>query len=498
MAFKNARSGTHGCLPTLRSKNDLPTHLPAPSPPTLSVATAPPTRMREYQSSVYAWGSTADDALGCCTPDRRHRVGGAAVLRVQHVPGRLAGCCSAILAGGGGGDGNGDDGDDGRSPPSSAMIIRVVASGGGVGTTAITDKFEAYSWGGGMGRGGAMATTAAGGGGGVRGKKSGSSSCTMERIPAQDVTIVSHGTGHSCAVTSRGEIYGWGSNVHGTLGVDPDGKPSVADHGSRSRPQNTVGGRNGASRRGIAIPNPRKLDLGDLVTAVCGEKHTCILRRDGTILTAGANDAGQLGIGSAGHEDGPGEKGNNGFRIIRSSVRRGIKTLVAFRELTCGNNHCAAISSCDASLYTWGWGQFGRLGTGDERGRDRPTHVEALSDLAPLATVSCGSAHTLVSTVDGDVYGFGWNAHGQVVSGRAVAKDDDEDDVASSSDVCLLPVPCLWQKGVVALSCGGFHTAAITQNGNLYLWGKSHRDGGSPSSMITTYGQSDRIMLKYL
>jgi hypothetical protein len=179
-------------------------------------------------------------------------------------------------------------------------------------------------------------------------------------------------------------------------------------------------------------------------------------------------------------------------------VRRGIKTLVAFRELTCGNNHCAAISSCDASLYTWGWGQFGRLGTGDERGRDRPTHVEALSDLAPLATVSCGSAHTLVSTVDGDVYGFGWNAHGQVVSGRAVAKDDDEGDVASSSDVCLLPVPCLRQKGVVALSCGGFHTAAITQNGNLYLWGKSHRDGGSPSSMITTYGQSDRIMLKYL
>ena len=444
--------------------------------------------MREYQSSVYAWGSTADDALGCCPPDRRHRVG-AAVLRVQHVPGRLAGCCSAILAGGG--DGNGDDGDDGRSPSSSAMIIRVVASGGGVGTTAITDKFEAYSWGGGMGRGGGAMATAAKRGGSVRGKKSefSSSSCTMERIRApQDVTIVSHGTGHSCAVTSRGEIYGWGSNVHGTLGVNPDGKPSVADHGSRSRTQQNIAGvRNGgASRRGIAIPNPRKLDLGDLVgddssnvvTAVCGEKHTCILRRDGTILTAGANDAGQLGIGSAGHEDGPGEKGNNGFRIIRSSVRGGIKTLVAFRELTCGNNHCAAISSCDASLYTWGWGQSGRLGTGDERGRDRPTHVEALTALAPLATVSCGSAHTLVSTVDGDVYGFGWNAHGQVVSGRAAAKDDDEKDGASSSDVCLLPVPCLMQKGVVALSCGGFHTAAITQNGSLYLWGESHIDGG--------------------
>jgi alpha-tubulin suppressor-like RCC1 family protein len=440
--------------------------------------------MREYQSCVYVWGSTDDDALGCRSD--RHReappagggggiVAGAAA-RVQRVPRRLAGCCTAILAGGGGGGGAGCGSGPGFPPP--AMIVRVVASSSGGGgpprTTAITDKLEAYAWG---GRGGATAAAAAGGGVLRGGGRSGSSSsCTMERIRAGGVTSVAHGTGHTCAVTAGGEIYGWGSNAHGTLGVDPDGKIG-ADRG-RSRPRNILGGRNGGAGGsrggGIANPNPRRLDLGgdssDVVAAACGEKHTCILRRDGTILTAGANDAGQLGIGSAGCEDRPEEKGKSGFSIIQGSVRRGIKTPVAFKELTCGSNHCAAISSDDASLYTWGWGQSGRLGTGDERGRDRPTYVAALSDLAPLATVACGSAHTLVATVDGDVYGFGWNAHGQV---SGAAKGDNEG--GASSDVCLLPVPCMKQKGVVALSSGGFHTAAITQNGDLYLWGKSQK-----------------------
>jgi alpha-tubulin suppressor-like RCC1 family protein len=410
-------------------------------------------RMRAYQSSVYVWGSTANDALGCFPNG----------VRVQPAPRRLALCCSTTLAG-----------EDGSN------AIRVIASGSGDRTTVITDKFVAYSWGGGTGRreaerGGGEKRR---GGGASRSGKSGSS-CTIDRVQVEDATNVTHGMGHSCAISSRGEIYGWGSNVHGALGVGPDNdafgisSSSTTDRGG-SRPQIISGSGNGA-RRVTANPHPRKLLLGDdsskadVVAVACGEKHTCILRRDGTILTAGANDACQLGIGAACHKHGPKEKNNSGFCIIQTSVRRGLALSVAFKELSCGNNHCAAISSDDASLYTWGWGQSGRLGTGDEGCRDRPTYVEALSDLVPLATVACGSAHTLVATADGDVYGFGWNAHGQV---SGAAKYDNEDDAAS--DICLSPVPCLTQKGVVALSCGNFHTAAVTQSGNLYMWGKSY------------------------
>ncbi|KAL3822580.1 hypothetical protein ACHAXA_011499 [Cyclostephanos tholiformis] len=407
--------------------------------------------MPEYQSSVYVWGSTARDALGCC-PDNRH-----GVVRIQTSPRRLAECCSAILAGDG-----------------SSHAIRVVASFSGSGrerTTVITDKFESYSWGaGGAFRGGnhnAPRQTKSGGG---------SSRCTIERIRAENVTNIAHGTEHSCALTSRGEVYGWGTNAYGMLGVDPDNRPvgsssSICDYNVRSRPWITSASFNVGARMRIANLNPRKLHLGgeeaDVVAVACGEKHTCILRRDGSIITAGANDAGQLGVGSANREDGMIEETHyNGFRVIRRGVRKGIAASVAFKELSCGNNHCAAISSIDASLFTWGWGQSGRLGHGDEMQRDQPTYVEGLSELAPLATVACGSAHTLVATDDGDVYGFGWNAHGQV-SGEA----KDYNKVGPSSDICLLPVICLNQKGVVALSCGGFHSAAISQSGNVFMWG---------------------------
>lgn len=409
--------------------------------------------MQEYQSSVYVWGSTAKDALGCC-PDNRHKV-----VRVQPSPRRLAGCCATILAGGG-----------------SSHAIRAVASfssGGCERTTVITDKFDAYSWGaGGAFRGGNHSAPRPSKSGG------GSSSCTMERIRAEDVTSIAHGMEHSCVLTLRGELYGWGTNVHGVLGVDPDNghvvsSSCIKDHNVRSRPRITSASFNGGARMRSANLCPRKLNFGgdaaDVVAVACGEKHTCILRRDGSIITAGASDAGQLGIGPANREDGTSEEtGHNGFRIIRRGVRGGIASPVAFKKLSCGNNHCAAISSDDGSLYTWGWGQSGRLGHGDETQRDQPTYVDALSDIAPLATVACGSAHTLVATDDGDVYGFGWNAHGQV---SGAAKDDIK--AGTSSDVCLLPVLCLNQKGIVALSCGGFHTAAISQSGNLFLWGKS-------------------------
>jgi E3 ubiquitin-protein ligase HERC4 len=80
--------------------------------------------------------------------------------------------------------------------------------------------------------------------------------------------------------------------------------------------------------------------------------------------------------------------------------------------------------------------------------------------MEPFRVIACGYAHTLAaSDVDGSVYGFGWNAHSQVI-GDSTASD------------CLLPAVCLKSKGVVKLSCGFAHSAAITLNGSLFIWGK--------------------------
>lgn len=78
----------------------------------------------------------------------------------------------------------------------------------------------------------------------------------------------------------------------------------------------------------------------------------------------------------------------------------------------------------------------------------------------PFITVACGYAHTLVASDGKNVYGFGWNSHSQVISYDTGLPD------------CLLPVVCLEVQGVLKLSCGFAHSAAVISSGELYTWGK--------------------------
>ena len=334
------------------------------------------------------------------------------------------------------------------------LPIRVV-SGNGY-STILTDKREAYTLGNdGLGKGSERRKNVPG----VLRTKSGS--CNVKKVPVENVTNIAHGIGHSYALNLKGEIYCWGdvNLVHGTT-------------------------------KSANPTNPTKIDRGDSskVTAVsCGEKHACVLLQNGMLMTMGANDAGQLGTGPIQHDHEHQEKGKV-FHFIQH-VRRGNNLLnsVRFKEISCGSYHSVAISSGGASLYTWGWGDAGRLGMGNEKMHNQPTCVESLSTLGPFAVVTCGTAQTLVATEGGDVYGFGWNAHGQI-SGAI-----KNDQAGASSDSCLLPVLCLKNKGVVKLSCSGFHSAAITLAGDLYMWGKSRRSSGAGAESTTEVPRSDQL-----
>ena len=140
--------------------------------------------------------------------------------------------------------------------------------------------------------------------------------------------------------------------------------------------------------------------------------------------------------------------------------------------------------------------------------RSQPHFVEALASVGPFGVVACGSAHTLVATELGTVYGFGWNEHGQVHGQNCSYALDNGDtmgghektsknegvsrDESGLSDF-LLPVVCLEKKGIVKLSCGLAHSAAISSNGNLYTWGRLsvHRENIESKIAINYRGRSD-------
>lgn len=58
------------------------------------------------------------------------------------------------------------------------------------------------------------------------------------------------------------------------------------------------------------------------------------------------------------------------------------------------------------AVFTWGRGEDGQLGLGDTSDQDEPSFVDALRGVG-IRQIACGSGHTVVLTVDGEVYTWG-------------------------------------------------------------------------------------------
>ena len=77
--------------------------------------------------------------------------------------------------------------------------------------------------------------------------------------------------------------------------------------------------------------------------------------------------------------------------------------------------HSLALTA-DGALWSWGWGEDGTLGHGDEQSQPLPKKVEALAERRVVA-VSAGGAHSLAITADGAVLSWGEGASGQLGHG---------------------------------------------------------------------------------
>ena len=66
-------------------------------------------------------------------------------------------------------------------------------------------------------------------------------------------------------------------------------------------------------------------------------------------------------------------------------------------------------------VYTWGWGQNGRLGHGNEQTLYKPTLLHLHDEFVEKA--ACGAGHTLLCTKDGKVFSWGKGTFGQLGHG---------------------------------------------------------------------------------
>jgi alpha-tubulin suppressor-like RCC1 family protein len=280
-----------------------------------------------------------------------------------------------------------------------------------------------------------------------------------------NVSRISAGGQHTCAVLDTGNVRCWGLNNQGQLGYGSSG--TDAKIGDNEAPY-TVGDVN----LGGAL-------VSDVVT---GGEHTCVLLRDGNVRCWGRNDEGQLGYGR--NDD----IGDNEIPLATNLNFNG----ATVRQLAAGNNHTCALLS-NGSVRCWGYNGFGQLGIdqlfthnstvggfnnwGDVAGETpyslQTTYGDVKFGGAVALQISAGANHTCALLDTGAVRCWGNNANGQLGQGDKVLRD-----------VPLPPTPTTTTPtynavrlgaSVVRLASGDSHNCALLSTGRVRCWGQ----GGS-------------------
>lgn len=129
-------------------------------------------------------------------------------------------------------------------------------------------------------------------------------------------------------------------------------------------------------------------------------------------------------------------------------------------SMDCENNAACAVM-VGGEVFTWGQGNHGRLGHGDENDRMTPAFVRPLQGIK-IRKVTMGNDFTLAMDERGTVYAFGANDKGQLGLGP------------SAHDKQLLPtvIEFLSAIRVADIEAGNNHAAAITEDGKLLTWGR--------------------------
>jgi len=218
----------------------------------------------------------------------------------------------------------------------------------------------------------------------------------------------STGTEHSGGVRTDGTAWMWGSNSNGELGLGNTANTSspvqvgalttwssivCAKNGGRFTAGLTtsnelyVWGENGDGQLGLGNTvfrsSPVQVGaLADWATVSAGDRNIVSVKTDGTLWAWGDGGVGRLGDGTT---------------VSKSSPVQ-IGALTNWSQVSMGSFHCAAVKTT-GTIWTWGYDNstIGVLGLVSTEPKSSPTQV---GSLATWAQPSCGTRHTL-ATIQG-------------------------------------------------------------------------------------------------
>lgn len=319
---------------------------------------------------------------------------------------------------------------------------------------------------------------------------------TLDDVGTGMFTAVSAGLEHTCALTSDGTAYCWGSNEFSQLGVASDTTRCFREDRPipcSRRPAAVAGGlkfqkirAGGAHSCGLTLDyhiycwgDNRRGALGEPSVAqsfmpvplantslfldlAAGGSHSCGLRSDGVVLCWGTNDDGQLGSGSIG--------GSVAIPIQANTVQR-FASVAAGQRRTCART---------ASGTTFCWGVTIALQGSNEVTRIQPVPQIVAQDTL-FESVTVGTKTTCGVTTGNRAFCWESNSSGSLGDGSR----------SSSTS----PRSVATNLAFVAISSGNAQTCAVADDGVAYCWGGDTvgQLGVSPSSLTSRCGSAPAI-----
>jgi len=223
---------------------------------------------------------------------------------------------------------------------------------------------------------------------------------------------------HFCICVCKNEVFSWGSNYNGQLGI--------GNQDNQSSPQQISFFKN----------------IEEIISLCCGYDF-CICVCTNGVFSWGNNNFGQLGIGN---------------KICQSSPQQisFFKNTEEIISISCG--HYFSICICKNGVFSWGDNYYGQLGIENDYTQYSLQKILFFQNSEEIISLSCGDYFCVCICTNG-VFSWGSNCHGQLGIGTKIHR-------SSPQQITFFENP----EEIIFLSCGGSFSICVCKNG-VFSWG---------------------------
>ncbi|EZG43509.1 putative RCC1 repeat protein [Gregarina niphandrodes] len=295
---------------------------------------------------------------------------------------------------------------------------------------------------------------------------------------------ISSGRAHTLLLTPRGEVWAWGSNSHGQLGTGATGPETETKTDPALAPE--AGGEE-ASRGEEASGGEEEEE------EACATEPVPVAFPEGTVVrqvVAAGNHSLCVAVSRDLFAWGAGESGQlcmgRQMQLARPTMAASLRGRVLFAAA--GADYTALVlapraSAADASageLWVCGNSDGGKLGVPVDPGQPVLELRRVRSVGEAIVRVACGESHMCAITDRGQLFVWGTGAHGRLGTGDARNAFEP------------VEVKLAGYGPVVDVACGDTHSLAVTQQGVLFVWGQA-RAVGTQSDLLTPTNYALRL-----